>query len=325
VSFPPRDKVSIVVYAGAAGMVLEPTSDPARIKAALDRLSAGGSNAGGAGLQLAYNIARDNFVQGGVNRILLATDGDFNVGVSDTKALIQMVERERDSGITLTTLGFGQGTYNEAMMEQIADHGNGNYAYIDSALEAKKVLDDQMSSTLFTIAKDVKIQVEFNPAQVSQYRLIGYENRALREEDFDNDRVDAGDIGAGHQVTAIYEIVPAARMAGSARTATTGYAPGGTAGRARLAFVRLRYKLPDGQTSRLIERPVAASLLAASARPTGDFAFATRSCRLRPVTAGRRHDERLHPCADRLARRSAAGFLAAGIPPSGRHCRRARA
>jgi Ca-activated chloride channel family protein len=271
----PRDHVSIVVYAGAAGLVLEPTNDPAKIRAVLDRLSAGGSTAGGAGLQLAYQIARDNFIQGGVNRILLATDGDFNVGVSDTKALIQMVERERDSGITLTTLGFGEGNYNEAMMEQIADHGNGNYAYIDSALEAKKVLGDQMSSTLFTIAKDVKIQVEFNPAQVSQYRLIGYENRALREEDFDNDRVDAGDIGAGHQVTAIYEIVPAGANGwiGPHRYERVESKAGDTRAR-EMAFVRLRYKLPDGQTSRLIERPVAASLMAASARPTGDFAFA---------------------------------------------------
>jgi Ca-activated chloride channel family protein len=272
----PKDQVSIVVYAGAAGLVLEPTNDPAKIRAALDRLSAGGSTAGGAGLQLAYQIARDQFIQGGVNRILLATDGDFNVGVSDTKALIQMVEHERDSGITLTTLGFGEGNYNEAMMEQIADHGNGNYAYIDSALEAKKVLGDQMSSTLFTIAKDVKIQVEFNPAQVSQYRLIGYENRALREEDFDNDRVDAGDIGAGHQVTAIYEIVPTGVNGWIGPHRYEQVQPKAGDKRAReMAFVRLRYKLPDGQTSRLIERPVAASLIASSARPTGDFAFAT--------------------------------------------------
>ncbi|HUQ12654.1 MAG TPA: von Willebrand factor type A domain-containing protein, partial [Novosphingobium sp.] len=176
----PQDKVSIVVYAGAAGLVLPATADPREIRDALDRLSAGGSTAGGAGLQLAYQVARDNFIEGGVNRILLATDGDFNVGVSDPKALIRMVEQQRDGGITLTTLGFGQGNYNEALMEQVADHGNGNYAYIDSALEAKKVLGEQMSSTLFTIAKDVKIQVEFNPTQVSQYRLLGYENRALR-------------------------------------------------------------------------------------------------------------------------------------------------
>jgi Ca-activated chloride channel family protein len=203
-----QDRVSIVVYAGAAGLVLPPTNDKTMIRAALDHLSAGGSTAGGAGLQLAYEVARGSFIKDGVNRIVLATDGDFNVGVSDTKALLEMVEKQRDSGITLTTLGFGRGNYNEAMMEQVADHGNGNYAYIDSALEARKVLAEQMSSTLFTIAGDVKIQVEFNPAAVAQYRLLGYENRALREEDFNNDKVDAGEIGAGHQVTAIYEIVP---------------------------------------------------------------------------------------------------------------------
>ncbi len=272
----PRDKVSIVVYAGAAGLVLEPTSDEGKIREALSRLSAGGSTAGGAGLQLAYQVARDNFIQGGVNRILLATDGDFNVGVSDNKSLISMIEHERDSGITLTTLGFGEGNYNEAMMEQIADHGNGNYAYIDTALEARKVLGDQMGSTLFTIAKDVKIQVEFNPAYVAQYRLLGYENRALREEDFNNDKVDAGDIGAGHQVTAIYEIVPAGANGwiGPRRYETSGDAP--VAGRgSEMAFVKLRYKLPDGATSRLIERPVAASLMRGAALPAGDFGFAT--------------------------------------------------
>ncbi len=271
----PRDKVSIVVYAGAAGLVLEPTSDERKIRAALDRLSAGGSTAGGAGLQLAYQVARDNYVQGGVNRILLATDGDFNVGVSDTRSMIQMVERERDNGITLTTLGFGEGNFNEAMMEQIADKGNGNYAYIDTALEARKVLGDQMSSTLFTIAKDVKIQVEFNPAQVSQYRLLGYENRALREEDFNNDKVDAGDIGAGHQVTAIYEIVPAGNRGWNDARRYQDASPQGDSRGGELAFIKLRYKLPAGTTSRLIERPVAASLMRTTAQPTGDFAFAT--------------------------------------------------
>ncbi len=275
----PRDKVSIVVYAGAAGLVLQPTNSEREIRAALDRLSAGGSTAGGAGLQLAYQIARDNKIEGGVNRILLATDGDFNVGVSDTKALIAMVERERENGITLTTLGFGQGNYNEALMEQVADHGNGNYAYIDSALEARKVLGDEMGSTLFTIAKDVKIQVEFNPAQVSQYRLLGYENRALREEDFNNDRVDAGDIGAGHQVTAIYEIVPAGSPGWSDQRRyddkpPVGYLAPETGRSGELAFVKLRYKLPDGKTSRLIERPVSASLMRNAAQPGGDFAFA---------------------------------------------------
>ena len=197
----PKDTVAIVVYAGAAGMVLEPTNDTAKIRRALEGLAAGGSTAGGAGIDLAYRIAEDNFIKGGVNRVILATDGDFNVGLSDTKALIEMIENKRDKGITLTTLGFGQGNYNEAMMEQIANKGNGNYAYIDNALEAKKVLGEEMASTLFTIAKDVKIQVEFNPAVISQYRLVGYENRALREEDFDNDLVDAGEIG--HPVAVI--------------------------------------------------------------------------------------------------------------------------
>jgi Ca-activated chloride channel family protein len=270
-----QDKVSIVVYAGAAGMVLEPTNDPRKIRAALERLEAGGSTAGAAGLQLAYNIARDNMIEGGVNRILIATDGDFNVGVSDTKALIEMVEKQRDAGVTLTTLGFGTGNYNEAMMEQIADHGNGNYAYIDSALEARKVLGEQMAATLFTIAKDVKIQVEFNPAQVSQYRLLGYENRALREEDFDNDRVDAGDIGAGHQVTAIYEIVPAGVKGWIAPRRYDEPLPEAARGRAgEMAHVKLRYKLPDGKTSRLVERTVAARAMQTAARPSGDFAFA---------------------------------------------------
>ncbi|MCJ2188982.1 vWA domain-containing protein [Novosphingobium beihaiensis] len=271
----PKDKVSIVVYAGAAGLVLEPTSDPRKIRAALERLQAGGSTAGAAGLKLAYNVARENFIKGGVNRVLIGTDGDFNVGVSNRDDLIAMIEKQRDSGITLTTLGFGQGNYNEAMMEQIADHGNGNYSYIDSALEAKKVLGDEMSSTLFTIAKDVKIQVEFNPAAVSQYRLLGYENRALREEDFDNDKVDAGDIGAGHQVTAIYEIVPAGAKGwiGPRRYDKEAAKAKGPA--KEMAYVKLRYKLPDGDTSKLIARPVAASLLQTARAPSGDFAFAS--------------------------------------------------
>ena len=271
-----RDRVSIVVYAGAAGLVLPATNDRSEIRRALDRLEAGGSTAGGAGLQLAYHIARDNRVEGGVNRVILATDGDFNVGVTSNDALIEMIERERDSGITLTTLGFGTGNYNEALMEQVADHGNGNYSYIDSALEAEKVLSDEMASTLFTIAKDVKIQVEFNPALVSQYRLIGYENRALREEDFDNDRVDAGEIGAGHQVTAIYEIVPAGAQGwiGPRRYDAVEVEEGDARGD-ELAYVKLRYKLPDGDTSRLIEHPVPAFLLRDAMLPRGDMAFAT--------------------------------------------------
>ncbi len=269
----PKDKVSIVVYAGAAGLVLEPTSDTRKIRRALSDLSAGGSTAGGAGIQLAYNIAEDNFIKGGVNRVILATDGDFNVGVSDKDALIELIEKKRDTGITLTTLGFGTGNYNEAMMEQIANHGNGNYAYIDTALEAKKVLGDEMSSTLFTIAKDVKIQVEFNPAVISQYRLVGYENRTLREEDFDNDTVDAGDIGAGHQVTAIYEVVPtgtkgwiAPRRYEASKAATSRIA--------EAAHVKLRYKLPNGNKSKLIDYVVTSEQLRRARAPRGDFAFA---------------------------------------------------
>lgn len=271
----PQDRVSIVVYAGAAGLVLEPTNDTAKIKRALDQLSAGGSTAGGAGIELAYQIAEGSFIKGGVNRVILATDGDFNVGVSDTGALIRLIEKKRESGITLTTLGFGQGNYNEAMMEQIANKGNGNYAYIDTALEAKKVLGEEMQSTLFTIAKDVKIQVEFNPSVIAQYRLIGYENRALREEDFDNDAVDAGEIGAGHQVTAIYEVVPAG---GKGWIAPRKYADAPpTAARERIAeaaTVKLRYKLPDGDTSKLIEQVVPYSALRDATAPRGDFAFA---------------------------------------------------
>jgi Ca-activated chloride channel family protein len=271
----PKDRVSIVVYAGAAGRVLEPTSDKRRVVSALSKLEAGGSTAGAEGIALAYKTARENMVEGGINRIVLATDGDFNVGVSDDAALVDMVERERAAGITLTTLGFGTGNYNEAMMEQIADHGNGNYSYIDTPREAQKVLDQELSSTLFTIAKDVKIQIEFNPAYVSEYRLIGYENRALAEQDFSNDKVDAGDIGAGHQVTALYEIVPAGSKGwkGDRHFAANRTQAGGAAN-GDLAWLRLRYKLPDADTSLLIEQPVRADLVAAARAPRGDAAFA---------------------------------------------------
>jgi Ca-activated chloride channel family protein len=270
-----KDKVSIVVYAGAAGLVLDATSNPAEIRNAIDQLSAGGSTAGGAGIELAYRIAEANRIEGGVNRVILATDGDFNVGISDRDLLTQMIETKRASGITLTTLGFGTGNINDALMEQLANKGNGNYAYIDSALEARKVLGEEMGSTIFTIAKDVKIQVEFNPAVVSQYRLIGYENRALREEDFNNDKVDAGDIGAGHQVTAIYEIVPAGKTGWIEQRRYE--APLSAAAQefsTEAAYVKLRYKLPDGDTSKLITTVVPASQIRSAQAPTGDFAFA---------------------------------------------------
>lgn len=271
----PRDRVSIVAYAGAAGLVLPPTSNRAQLLDALGRLNAGGSTAGAEGITLAYRVAHDNMIEGGINRILLATDGDFNVGVTNDKALVEMVERERRAGVTLTTLGFGSGNYNEAMMEQVADHGNGNYAYIDSPREAWRVLEKEMSSTLFTIARDVKVQVEFNPAHVREYRLIGYENRALREEDFANDAVDAGDIGAGHQVTALYEIVPT----GSRGWLPDRYfdanrrSPAPSSG-GQMAHLRLRYKLPGEDRSLLIERSLNAGLIANAGPPRGDSAFA---------------------------------------------------
>lgn len=252
-----KDRVSIVVYAGSAGLVLPPTpgSQHKKIIAALDQLQAGGSTNGGAGIELAYATAKQAFVPNGVNRILLATDGDFNVGTTDMEALKTLVADKRKSGIALTTLGFGEGNYNDAMAEQLADVGNGNHYYIDTPAEGRKVLIDSISATLLTIAKDVKIQVEFNPAQIAEYRLIGYENRMLRREDFNNDQVDAGEIGAGHNVTALYELV--------LKDGTTqidplryGGVPTPSTKSEELAFLRLRYKPADGDTSKLIERPI---------------------------------------------------------------------
>lgn len=272
----PRDRVSIVTYAGSTKTILTGSSDRAEIIAALGQLQSGGSTAGAAGIQLAYDAARANMIDGGINRILLATDGDFNVGTTNQQQLIEMVERQREDGISLSTLGYGTGNFNEAMMEQIADHGNGNYAYIDSAMEAYRALVQELSSTLFTIASDVKIQVEFNPAYVSEYRLIGYENRLLAEEDFDNDSVDAGEIGAGHQVTALYEIVPAGSRGWLPQrryAANRGDAQGER--NAEVAHLRLRYKLPGESESRLIEQPLAARLIANAQAPQGDMAFVT--------------------------------------------------
>lgn len=272
----PGDRVSIVTYAGSTKTILTGSGDRDEIIEALGQLQSGGSTAGAAGISLAYDAARANMIEGGINRILLATDGDFNVGTTNREQLIEMVEREREAGISLTTLGYGTGNYNEAMMEQIADHGNGNYAYIDSAMEAHRVLVQELSSTLFTIASDVKIQVEFNPAHVSEYRLIGYENRILNEEDFNNDAVDAGEIGAGHQVTALYEVVPTGSRGWlpERRYAANRNANRGDLG-AELAHLRLRYKLPGEDESRLIEQPVSASLIRTARSPRGDMAFVT--------------------------------------------------
>ncbi|NJO17391.1 MAG: VWA domain-containing protein [Thioploca sp.] len=256
-----QDRVSLVVYAGAAGLVLGPTPGNERnqINAALERLTAGGSTNGGEGIQLAYAVAQQAFISKGINRVLLATDGDFNVGIVDFAALKDFVTEKRKTGIALTTLGFGTGNYNDALMEQLADAGNGNYAYIDTLNEAQKVLVDEISSTLQVIAKDVKIQLEFNPQNVAEYRLIGYENRLLNREDFSNDKVDAGEIGAGHTVTALYEIAlvgsQGQRIEGLRyqSTSTTQPVP---VHENELALLRLRYKTPDGENSKLLESPL---------------------------------------------------------------------
>ncbi|BFL82723.1 VWA domain-containing protein [Shewanella baltica] len=256
-----QDKVSIVVYAGAAGVVLDGASgnDTQTLTYALEQLSAGGSTNGGQGITQAYQLAKKHFIPNGINRVILATDGDFNVGVTDFDDLIALIEKEKDHGIGLTTLGFGLGNYNDQLMEQLADKGNGNYAYIDTLNEARKVLVDELSSTLFTIAKDVKVQVEFNPALVSEYRLIGYENRALAREDFNNDKVDAGEIGAGHTVTALYELryVEAGnRMNDKLRYGVDAQTGKEKYSREEIAFLKLRYKLPAQTQSQLLSYPI---------------------------------------------------------------------
>lgn len=255
-----RDRVAIVVYAGAAGVVLEPTPGNQREKilAALDQLSAGGSTNGGEGIELAYKLAEASKIDGGVNRILLATDGDFNVGQFDQNALKEFVGKKRATGISLSTFGFGAGNYNDAMAEQLADVGNGKYSYIDSINEAKRVLGRELSGSLYTIASDVKVQIEFNPAVVSEYRLIGYDNRMLAREDFNNDKVDAGDIGAGHRVTALYEIT---RVGGKAAMDPLRYSEpnaSATGTGSELAFLKLRYKAPGESKSVLVTTAVSA-------------------------------------------------------------------
>jgi len=275
----PQDRVAIVVYAGAAGLVLPstPGSDKAAILAALDRLEAGGSTAGGAGLRLAYEVAKQHYDRGGNNRVILATDGDFNVGESSDGAMVRLIEERRDQGIFLTVLGFGTGNLKDSRMEQIADKGNGHYAYVDNLNEARRVFVREFAGTLVTIAKDVKIQVEFNPAKVAAYRLVGYENRALRNEDFADDRKDAGELGAGHTVTALYEVVPV----GASLEGTGGdlddlkyqtVHPRSGVNSDEWLTVQLRYKEPDGTTSRLLTHPV--RVRRPAAEPSGDFRFA---------------------------------------------------
>ena len=279
-----QDSVSIVVYAGASGVVLEPTqgNNKARIKQALSSLSAGGSTNGQAGIELAYSMAEQAFIKGGVNRVILATDGDFNVGVINHQRLIELIKHKRQKGIALTTLGFGQGNYNDHLMEQLADAGNGNYAYIDNIHEARKVLVDEMNATLLTIAKDVKIQVEFNLDLVAEYRLLGYENRALKREDFNNDKVDAGEIGAGHTVTALYELI--------LKTSNNTYLEPLRYQQVKikndpnlqinqfsdeLALVKLRYKPVNSEKSQLITQAVMANQITEFKQQSDDFRFVT--------------------------------------------------
>ncbi len=282
-----QDRVAIVVYAGASGVVLPPTNDKGKILAALTRLQAGGSTNGAAGIELAYAVAKQAYIPRGINRVLLATDGDFNVGTVNFDALKSLIEEKRNSGISLTTLGFGMGShaaernYNDRLMEQLADAGNGNYAFIDTLNEAQKVLVDEMSSTLATIAKDVKIQIEFNPQVVAEYRLIGYENRALKREDFNNDKIDAGEIGAGHTVTALYEIA----LTGSkgARLEPLRYQSKTLENQSTLdeiAHLRLRYKASEGNESKLLEWPLQRAAI------KGDFPQASERMRFAAAVAG---------------------------------------
>ena len=276
-----QDRVAIVVYAGAAGLVLPstPGSEKDEILAALEKLQAGGSTAGGAGIKLAYDVASKNFIEGGNNRVILATDGDFNVGASSDEAMVKLIEKERESGTFLTVLGFGTGNLKDSKMEQIADHGNGNFAYIDGLLEARKVLVEEMGGTLLTLAKDVKLQIEFNPARVAGYRLIGYENRLLADEDFNDDTKDAGELGAGHTVTALYEVVPAGvgmpggsvdplRYQDRPDPPEPAIAPSEFAD--EMMYVKVRYKDPDGDRSKLLQQPVFDRI----DTPSGDFRFA---------------------------------------------------
>ncbi len=275
----PQDKVAITVYAGAAGLVLPPTPGNRKevILAALDKLQAGGSTAGGEGIKLAYDVAQEHFLKNGNNRVILATDGDFNVGVSSTSELERLIEEKRESGVFLTVLGFGTGNLKDSRMEKLADIGNGNYAYVDNIQEAKKKLANEFGGTLFTIAKDVKLQLEFNPAHVKAYRLIGYENRTLHNEDFKNDKKDAGDLGAGHTVTALYEIIPATSSKPrpeisevdelkyqQVKTNNNTYA-------GELLTLKLRYKTPTGNTSKLLEQVVPTT---EATKPSENFRFA---------------------------------------------------
>jgi Ca-activated chloride channel family protein len=280
----PIDRVAVVTYAGAAGVALPSTLGSQRsvILSAIDALGAGGSTAGSAGIETAYQIASEHFIAGSVNRVVLATDGDFNVGVTSNEELVRLIEEKRAKGITLTTLGFGQGNIREDIMEQLADKGNGNYFYIDSFQQARRVLEDQFTANMQVVAKDVKLQVEFNPAHVATYRLIGFDNRRLNAEDFTDDRKDAGEVGSGHTVTALYEVTladspRASDPVNTRRYSSTQPTPVAVSSEhsGELGILRLRYQSPEGGRSKLVEVPMLrSSILSSVDKASDDYRFA---------------------------------------------------
>jgi Ca-activated chloride channel homolog len=291
----PIDKISIVVYAGASGLALSPTSgsDKKTIISAIEGLEAGGSTAGGAGIMLAYKTAAENYMKDGNNRVILCTDGDFNVGISDNAQLVRLIEEKRTTGIYLTALGFGMGNYKDDRLESLADKGNGNYAYIDNIKEAKKWLITQMAGTLYTIAKDVKLQLEFNPLKIKGYRLIGYENRILAKEDFNNDKKDAGELGAGHTVTALYELIPVGVEYSTIDSVDDlkyqSVKPTQAATGNQLLTVKLRYKLPQDATSKLLGQAVTDGNIYSYGQSTDNLRFASSVAQFGMIMRGSEH------------------------------------
>ncbi len=317
----PEDRVAIVTYAGSSGLLLPSTSgnEKRMMRLAIDDLQAGGSTAGASGIKLAYRVAEEHLIKGGNNRIILATDGDFNVGVSSTSDLVRLIEEKREKGIFLSVLGLGTGNYKDARMEQIADNGNGNYYYLDNLNEARKVLVKDLTQTIYTIAKDVKLQVEFNPAKVQQYRLLGYENRILKDEEFNDDRKDSGDLGAGHTVTAFYEVVPVGvEPVAASDVATLKYQNRNLDPQAEmvneLLTLKLRYKQPDGDTSQLLEYTTGTQVTSIT-ESSDDFRFAASVAGFGMLLRGSKYSgsltwDQVHEMADRARGEDPNGYRA---------------